>query len=118
MKAILIDPATGGVFEVDHDPNKPGDLHKWLSDPANGVEVRADEYLIIDDTNRVFIDEEALLKSPRHFFKLWGKEDPIAGRGLVRGYRSKDGAPVATTLTVDAVRALVKFGDLASLRQE
>jgi len=110
MKAILIDPATEAVFEVDHNPNKAGNLHKWLSDPARGMEVRADEFLIINETNRIFIDEEALLKNPKHFFQLRGHHDPIAGRGLVRGYREKDGAPVDTTLTVEDVRAMVTFG--------
>jgi hypothetical protein len=118
MKAILIDPATEGIFEVDHDPAKWGDLHAWLSDPANGVEVRSDTYNIIDETNRVYVDEEARLKNPKHFFRLRGARlpnggidpDPIGGRGLVRGYREKDGRPVDTTLTVEDVRAMVTFG--------
>ena len=118
MKAILIDPATEGIFEVDHDPRKWGDLHKWLSDPARGVEVRSDTYVIINETNRVFVDEEGMLKNPKHFFQLRGARlpngqidpDPIAGRGLVRGYREKDGASVDTTLTIEDVRALVTFG--------
>jgi hypothetical protein len=110
MKAILIDPATSAVFVVDHEVSKSDDLHKWLSDPAHGVEVRADTYLVINETNRIFIDEEALLKNPKHFFRLRGHPAAIAGRGLVRGYREKDGGPVDTTLTVEDVRALVRFG--------
>lgn len=70
MKAILIDPVTEAIFEVDHDPRKWGDLYKWLSDPARGVEVRSDTYAIINETNRVFVDEEALLKNPKHFFSF------------------------------------------------
>jgi hypothetical protein len=108
MKAILIDPATEGILEVNHDPNKLGDLHRWLSDQKHGIVVRADEYIVINETNRMFVDEEALLKNPKHYFQLKG--EPIAGRGLVRGYREKDGRPVDTTLTVEDVRAIVTFG--------
>ena len=126
MKAILIDPVTEGIFEVDHDPHKWGDLHGWLSDLARGVEVRSDTYVTINKTNKVFVDEEGMLKNPKHFFRLRGARlpngdidhEPIAGRGLVLGCREKDGRPVDTTLTVDNVRALVTFGKRPPKRQE
>jgi hypothetical protein len=118
MKAILIDPVTEGIFEVDHDPRKWGDLYGWLSDLARGVEVRSDTYVIINETNRAYVDEEGMLKNPKHFFQLRGARlpngeidhEPIAGRGLVLGYLEKDGARLNTTLTVEDVRALVTFG--------
>lgn len=59
----------------------------------------------------VFIDDEGLLGSPRHFFKIPGCQDWIAGNGLITAI-DKNGNCVSTDLMINDVTRHVKFGKI------
>lgn len=105
MKAILIDPFDETVTEVEHN----GDyrhIYTLLSHPEHKV----DCFTIVQITqgDAIFVDDEGLLKDPKHFFVWKGYPQPLAGKGLILG-TNDEGDSVDVVTTVDEVKKRVSF---------
>ena len=64
----------------------------------------------ISDTEGIYVDDEGLLKEPKHFFMYQGYPEPLAGNGLILG-TNDEGDSVDTQLTVEFVRKQIKCAD-------
>ena len=105
MRAILIDPYTRTVTEIDHDGTLDG-LYKTLQcDTVDAVQVGPRDTLWLDD--------EGFLQAGRPVYRLGDSPTPLAGRGLILGV-GKDGNERATTIPLTAVARTVKWTDLES----
>jgi hypothetical protein len=110
MKAILIDPGTRTITDVDCG-GELEDLYTALD--CRCVDARQIDGDIFAASNAVFFNDEELLDDkdiPRHFFELkteGGSTGPIPGKGLVVGYNEEKRADV--TLTVADVRKIITF---------
>jgi hypothetical protein len=107
MRAILIDPVSETVSEVEYN-----------GDYKHIYELCGFECFTVIDLGKgetLFIDDEGLLKEQEHFFALegplWAYPQPLAGRGLILG-TDDDGESVATKLTLEAIRENVKWRKL------
>jgi len=94
MRAILIDPTTKTVTEVDYDGNYES-IYKWID---------AQTFECVDlgdpDHNTVYVDEEGLLADePGPFFTVSTYAQPLAGKGLILA-TDDEGESVATTLNI------------------
>ena len=87
MKAILIDPFDESVSEVDYN----GD-YKEISNLINCGPI---DYVRLDDTNDIYVDDEGLLyddtDEDRNFGFAFGICDPVFGKGLIMGLDYKNG---------------------------
>lgn len=103
-KAILITPETATIVDVNLK-----DLdYKTV---CQTVGCQYIERVVIDDFNSLWVDEEGLLKKPKHFFKLG--RITIAGKGLVLG--SDEDGFLEPTMTLLEVSSLVTFEELEFL---
>ena len=109
MKAILINSTLKTVTEVDYSGNYK-DIYKLL-----GCEMF--EVVHLGNGEDCFVDEEGLmsLAPGSTFFYYAGTHQPIAGNGLILRCNAA-GESVATKLTVDKVKANVKFMTLDEVR--
>jgi hypothetical protein len=110
MKAFLIDPivqTSARVCDGDYDH-----ICSLLSDPKNGLEVDTFTIVRIDRStpvrNVLLVDDNGLLKEPRHFFRITSYTHPLAGRGLVFG-EDEIGERVSTTLSFQELSKLVRY---------
>jgi len=110
MKAILINPISRTIKEIEHSGNFR-QIYELLSDEENGVKVDLFTVVQLDDVNCIYVDDEGLLKDPRYFFNYRGYSQPLAGRGLVLGVDSHSGESIATTLSVEHVSDRVRFSE-------
>lgn len=113
MRAILIDTYNREVREADFDGDYRS-IYKLLSTPEH--EVGTFEAVGINEHERVFIDEEGLLKADDDpeiikFFVWKGYPQPLAGNGLILG-EDETGESVATQLSLDYVREHVSFPNI------
>lgn len=104
MKAILIDPETQTITEVEYSGNYK-DIYKLTGCDCFTV-------VGIEDGNGIFVDDEGLFNDPRYFFLYNGYDQPLAGKGLILG-TNEEGDSVDCTLTVDYIREKVKFIELS-----
>lgn len=111
MKAILIDPVTQKVSEVEHNGDYK-EIYKLLSDPANDMNVRLFEIIDLGKGETLFVDEEGLLHNPKFFFKWDTYRQPLAGRGLILG-TNRAGDSTSTKLTVADVEKHVRYTQMA-----
>lgn len=103
MKAILIDPFTETISEVDYvGPYQQ--IYALLSHETMPV----DCYTVVglDDGESIFVDDEGLLKDPTHFFIWKDYPQPLAGKGLILGC-DDEGKTIGTELTLDYVKSKV-----------
>ena len=118
MKAILIDPEAKTITEVEHNGNFR-EIYKFIGcecfttvsigSPPDGKKLQHN-----GRENHVFVDDEGLLNSPRHFFHWKGYEQPLAGKGLILGC-DEEGETVATTWSVKDVEAMVTYAQYSVL---
>lgn len=101
MRAILIDPFSKSITEVDHSGDYK-QIYQFLqiSSPFTSIRLAPREVL--------FIDDEGLLKDQAHqkFFKISAIAQPLAGRGLILGFNA-EGESVGTNLTLSQIKANV-----------
>ncbi|MGE5512376.1 MAG: hypothetical protein ACM31O_14105 [Bacteroidota bacterium] len=70
---------------------------------------RFDLFTVVEfGSDALFVDDEGLLKQPRHFFALDGYQQPLAGCGLMLG-TDEDGDSVAPLCSIEEVIASVHF---------
>lgn len=103
MRAILIDPFTRTISEVDTDAS--------LDDVYTLLDIETLTVVAYDREHALFLDDEGLLKSNevQAYFHVEGSDQPFAGRGLIIGDNYGDNR--AATLSLDAVKKAVTFLD-------
>jgi hypothetical protein len=101
MRAILIDPFTRTVTEIDIDPS--------LDNLYSTLHVDMITVVRWDETHALILDDEGLLKSKDEMEYWWanGSGQPFAGRGLILG--DDYGENRAATLTVQSVEERMRF---------
>ena len=103
MKAILINPFDKTLLEIEHTGN--------YKNIYGLIDATLFDVVDIDSNNKIFIDDEGLLKNNQEFFECNGKV--IAGKGLVLG--NNDGYTEQTSLTIEElskkINWLEKYGD-------
>lgn len=97
MRAILIDPDTETISEVDYN----GDyrqIHKL-------IEASCFDLARIDACNSIYVDDEGMLVGK----KIFAYEGyPLAGKGLVLGV-DDEGNSISPSLTLDQVKQAVRW---------
>lgn len=107
MRAILIDPFTETISEVDYDGDYKS-IYRLLSDEKQTV----DTFTVVglSDEETLFVDDNGLLNEPTHFFIWKGYGQPLAGKGLILGV-DEEGDSVATKYTLDYVKPRVLWAN-------
>ena len=104
MKAILIDPFDESVSEVDYN----GDYKEI----CNLINCGPIDYVRLDDTNDVYIDDDGLMKNPTRYFRIFSYKTmrihTLAGKGLILGHND-EGESIATTLDVNEYAKTIQF---------
>lgn len=107
MKAILIDPETKTISEVDYSGDYK-DIYK-LIDCQNFTVIQLD-FFADETAESLYIDDEGLLNEPEHFFIWKDYHQPLAGKGLILG-TDAEGDSRSTTLDLTYVTEMVEFPD-------
>lgn len=109
VKAILIDPFTMTVTEVEHDADNYQGIYDLISHETMRVDTFTCAYSkLLKPGDAIFVDDNGLLKPCERFFKYAGYEQPLAGKGLVLG-SDNEGDTVAAKSSVDIVRVSTMF---------
>lgn len=108
VKAILIDPFTQEVKEVEHDADDYRNIHRLLSTESN--KVHSFDVVRIDDTNAIFLDDNGLYVENQAYVLWDGYHQPLAGKCLILGC-DEEGETIGTTLTESEVSAKVRMTD-------
>lgn len=110
MRAILIDPFTRLIGEVDTDCSLD-QIYDLL-----GVDLIT--VVSFDKEHAMFLDDEGLLKLKEgmEYFKVKGANQPFAGRGLIIGDQYGDNRPA--TLTIEEVASKVTFLDKSEVEPD
>ena len=110
MRAILIDPFTRKITEVDTDAS--------LDDVYNILDIDTVTVVSWDKDHALFLDDEGLLKDRevQCYFHVKGADQPFAGRGLI--IADEYGENRDATLTLKQVRDKVTFLDSAGVTPE
>lgn len=92
MRAILIDPFTRTVSDIDTDAGLDSLYDILQVDMITVMQVGASHCLILDD--------EGLLKSKigQEYFQLRGMDQPLAGRGLILADEYGESRPATLNL--------------------
>lgn len=110
MRAILIDPFTRSISEVDTAAS--------LDEIYTLLDIDTLTVVKYDPDNALFLDDEGLLqdKEKQEYFWLKGCVQPFAGRGLLIGDNYGDNR--ATDLEVAEVQDNVRFVDKETINPE
>jgi len=113
MKAILIDVQNETVHQVDLDDNNI--LHSWYKEIGCQM-VEVAHYF--NDKDSIMVDEEGLftMSDDSKFFSVEGGHQPFIGNGLVVGYEPMTGESVDVHISVEEVRAKVKFHNMIEVQ--
>ena len=105
MKAILIDPHTRSVSEVEVSEKN------FLKDLYAHIGCGLVERTIADDLkHEIWLDEEGLFSESVQLFSIEGySQDAYAGKGVMLGCNRTLTGSKDCALTLDEVRAKVKF---------
>lgn len=114
MKAILIDVKNETVCEVQLD--KKNILHSWYKEIGCQM-VEVAHYF--NEMDCVMVDEEGLftMSEDSKFFSVEGGRQPFIGNGLVVGCEPRSGESANPGISVEEVKALVKFHTLSEVRR-
>jgi hypothetical protein len=99
---FLINPYTGTITPTLIDTTK------GLEDYYSQLECRSFDIANIDPNNDVYIDDEGMFNNTM-FFSIEGYYQPLAGKGIVMGFDAETGNTIGTSLTLEEVKAKVKF---------
>lgn len=111
IKGILIDAVNRTVKEVEVSGLE------GLQGSVGGSIAIAHSFMDDGDmeTDTLFVDDEGLLKSPKHFFSFEGAHQPFAGNGIIVGL-NEEGDTIDTTQNLEAIKSKVSFHTLSDLR--
>jgi len=107
MKAILIDVLNQDVKEVEFDNNKSlTEIYKLIK-----CEIIEVAMYINENDDCIYVDEEGLLEiTPfTRFFSYKNGHQPFAGNGLIIGTNMETGDNADVTVSLDEVKANIKF---------
>ena len=104
MKAILINVQDETVRQVEVDNIK--DMYKHI-----GCQTFEVAHNFHDQMDSIYVDEEGLftMDNDSKFFTVEGGHQPFIGNGLVVGVNPMSGDSVDPCISVEEVRAKVKF---------
>ena len=102
MRAILIDPFTQTIEEVDYSGDYK-DIYCLIE-----CDLFTTVYLPNTSDDTLFVDDEGLYVENQRFFKIDGFEQPLAGRGLLLG-TDEEGESIDCMSTVEEVKAIVSW---------
>jgi hypothetical protein len=102
MRAILIDPFTQTIEEVDYSGDYK-DIYGLIE-----CDLFTTVYLPNTSDDTLFVDDEGLYVENQRFFKIDGFEQPLAGCGLLLG-TDKEGESTDCMSTVEEVKAIVTW---------
>jgi len=113
MKAILIDVQNETVRQVEVDDTRI--LLDWYGHIGCQM-VQVAHYF--NEKDSIMCDEEGLftMDSDSKFFSVEGGHQPFIGNGLVVGVEPTEGDSVDPCITVEEVRAKVKFHTMNEVR--
>jgi len=102
MRAILIDPFTQTIEEVDYSGDYK-DIYGLIQ-----CDLFTTVYLPNTSDDTLFVDDEGLYVENQRFFKIDGFHQPLAGCGLLLG-TDKEGESTDCMSTVEEVKAIVTW---------
>lgn len=106
MRGILIDPKAGTVSETDAYTGDYQQIYTIIG-------ASLFDCVRVDDSETMFVDDEGLLngngKENGFFYVIGDNPVVIAGKALILG-TNEEGDSVASKLTIDQVKAMVRFG--------
>lgn len=105
MRAILIDPRSRSITEIDI-ANDYKAMQNALKYDLN--ERLVFQEIVVDEGEGLYVDEEGLMKIGLSKFNI--DQFSIAGKGLICGY-DKEGETVDTKMTVEQVKELIVWSD-------
>lgn len=102
MRAILIDPTTQTIVEVDYDNSSYKNIYKLIdAEPFTTLDIKPNE--------SIYLDDEGLLRDPPKPLFAWADyRQPLAGKGLILGF-DDEGETVATKVTLAYVKSMVRW---------
>lgn len=100
MKAILIDPFTQTISEVDYDGNYKN-IYKL-------IEANCFDLAHLDRGDAIFVDDAGLINGTRALFKHEDYHSVLAGKGLILGSNNQ-GASISCKATLEETKRKVKF---------
>lgn len=101
MKAILIDPETKTVKEIDIADN----VHAMRAILKCDL---LDSFRLTNERDYMYIDDEGLINA-NYFFALTGIPLPFAGRGLIMGADSTGETIPPVSVTVEGIENGIRF---------
>ena len=101
MRAILIDPFTQSISEVNYSGN--------FREIYEHIDAETFDVARISETDTVFVDDEGILKQIDAAFIIDGYHHPLVGRGLVLG-SDAEGETVDCRMTIEEAMERVTFG--------
>ena len=103
MRAILIDPFTRTVSEIETDAG--------LDDLYDILQVEIITVMQVGASHAMILDDEGLLKGKieQEYFRLKGMDQPLAGRALILADEYGESRPA--TLTISEVEDKVEWLD-------
>lgn len=101
MKALLIDPVTRTISEVEYNGN-----YKQIYDLIDADTF--DIARLYPNGDGAFVDDEGLLKPCDHFWLHENYPSPLAGKGLLLGC-DDEGESIAPSTDIESLRNAVRF---------
>lgn len=112
-KGILINVKNETITHCSIDTTKGLDNYYEL------LECGTFDIAHIGNGHDVYIDDEGLLdiQHDTKFFSIEGYYQPLVGNGIVMGFDHESGDTIDCTLTLEEIKARVKFHTLNEVRQ-
>lgn len=112
MKGILIDVYNENVRQVEVDDREV------LKSMYKHINCQLVDRVSINSHDDIWVDDEGLLclTEESKFFTYKGYNGVLSGNGLILGVNHRNGESVDPCITVDEVRAKVKFHTMRSVR--
>jgi len=104
MKAIRIDVTNCIVEQVELEHGNLAEIYRMLS--CHTIDCVVPSILLGRDC--IYVDDEALLKSPEFFFAIAGYAQPLAGSALILG-TDEEGASCSCETPIGIVAQNVEF---------
>lgn len=109
VKAVLVDPFACEIKPVEYDGDDHTKIYPLLSHESMPVDIFEVVYARwMRPNDRLFVDEEGLLKPCSRFLLLNDYEQPIAGKGLLIG-ADDEGQSQSAETSLEIVKRNIRF---------
>jgi len=98
MKAVLIDPFTRDISDVEFEGETLAALYKLI----DCTTVTAVSLVFDDQVVSLFLDDEGLFVQDQKFWSIFQYPEPLAGRAVILGFDASNGESL--DVPVDASR--------------